>query len=262
MRLAGYTPASAEETLFWALAACVDLNGPHKAQKFLDEHVGEFPNAPGYEGERALARWSLRQEAADQAMAMIQAYWAWSQNHRVMAPREGNLDVTEQVREHMNMLLHLFMENSPQRATLLAAGEAWAEAQASLDRESLVAEISTPVGMLLVRSADKFVNHLYGPEGAMVLAYNPERGTVTLSREGDRVPMDCCAVMQAVFGPGAGGHAGIAGSPRDMQILASGLRLAVYKVCLQLGTTLCSCGALCSAMEAHTPYTGNGEYCG
>lgn len=46
------------------------------------------------------------------------------------------------------------------------------------------------------------------------MAFNTKSGSVTLSFAEKDDPRDACEIMQKVFGPEAGGHKGIAGSPR------------------------------------------------
>jgi hypothetical protein len=49
-----------------------------------------------------------------------------------------------------------------------------------------------------------------------VVGYNTQTKAITLSFESDeaRAGLSACDIMQELFGPLAGGHAGIAGTPR------------------------------------------------
>ena len=96
----------------------------------------------------------------------------------------------------------------------MSAGRAWAAKNEALERETLVSEYGN--GAVLLRSSDKFVNHLYGPTAAAVVGYNTKVGSITVSfsDEDARKGLSACDILQEVYGPLAGGHAGIAGTPR------------------------------------------------
>lgn len=169
---------------FWTLAAFVDVNGPHK----------------------------LGQASADPAdIARLYAFWAWSQANRCMAPRDGSVaDVTEQVMSAIVVIERICANDTD----LFADGEQFRSAEEALNKRSFV-EMSAGVA---VRVAEVFVNHLYvTPEGATakaVVAFNTLTGGITVSLA-DSIPgVSACANMQRLFGKEAGGHAGIAGSPR------------------------------------------------
>jgi len=66
---------------FWLLAAFVDVNGPHRVEKFC---------------------------AAVTDIRRLQAYWAWARDHRVYAPRDGTVaDVTDELLEHCSTVKQL-----------------------------------------------------------------------------------------------------------------------------------------------------------
>ena len=72
---------------------------------------------------------------------------------------------------------------------------------------------------IIVRSSNPFVNHLYKHNDILadiIIAKNTATGSVTMSRRDDSITINCCSVMQVVYGSQAGGHAGIAGSPRNV----------------------------------------------
>lgn len=169
---------------FWELAAFVDINGPHK----------------------------LTQSGADEAdIAALYAYWAWSQDNR--GPRRENdkvHDVTLEVRLHLDAVEKILAGHTE----LLAAGEEFRKAGEALNEESFVERC----GGVIVRVSPAFTNHLYTtPSGEVceaVVAFNTKSGSITLSFAEADDPRNACEIMQAVFGPEAGGHKGIAGSPR------------------------------------------------
>jgi hypothetical protein len=72
-------------------------------------------------------------------------------------------------------------------------------------------------------NANDFVNHLYtapnGFVGGTVVAWNKATGSITISRsEPSPGILSCREIVQDLWGPEAGGHAGIAGSPRGRRM--------------------------------------------
>lgn len=178
---------------FWQLAEFIDLNGPHKLHEA----------TPSVEDERRL--W---------------AYWAFSQTHRVYAPRDGStLDVTDQVLEHAATVQHII--NGDQ--ILLEAGDEHRNQEAQLNRDSFLRWDGNHV---IVRKSNKFVNHLYcAPDGRIATAcvnLNPgpdfSGGAITVSLADPIPSVDCGKLLKELFGPQAGGHAGIGGSPRGKEM--------------------------------------------
>jgi len=184
----------ASDDAFWGLAAFVDVNGPHRIM----------------EAGTSLAEVDL-----------IYSYWAWAKDHRVFAPRDGSVaDVTEQVMEHIEMLGNLLNYGTTEdRNALIDAGMSFRAEEAVLNRDSLHGIVTTPKGKVALRSAPAFTNHLYtsidGIVCDAVLALKEDVKSLTLSFSGDQG--NACEIMQEVFGPEAGGHAGIAGTPRDKE---------------------------------------------
>lgn len=181
---------------FWALAALVDVTGPHNPE------VRKHPNYPD-----------------------LLAYWAWSQRLENRAPLVGTgggvLDVTALVGRCLNAVEQIFQEDP--HGPLHQAGQDFKDYEAQLAEESLVAVVPKGDISVAIRSSEHFVNHLYTLASGMVVgaivAYNTEKKSVTLSFK------DCAArgkrnaadIMRRVFGPEAGGHPGIAGSPRGQE---------------------------------------------
>ncbi len=174
---------------FWALAEFVDLNGPHKL------------------GSSGASSVDLRR---------LNAYWAFSQANKVFAPRDGSVaDVTAQVMKHVDAVNAILGGNE----VMLRAGDRFAEGEDVLNRESFVSFADG----IIVRQSKRFVNHLYvAPDGRVaraVVTHNPSEsdlsgGAVTLSLA-DPIPgVNCGEILKSCFGPEAGGHAGIGGSPR------------------------------------------------
>lgn len=181
---------------FWGLAGFVDVRGPHRI------------------GETA---------AKLDDLEALHAFWAWSNDNRFDVPRDGSVvDCTEYVMRVRGILLDIFGElrAKPGGGSLIQAGRDAQAAQAELNRASFLDEN----GGVILRSSGEFVNHLYAtPDGKAaraVVAFNPEKGTVTVSlADASAEDVNCREFVQRLWGPLAGGHAGIAGSPRELQML-------------------------------------------
>lgn len=168
---------------FWNLAEFVDVSGPHKLK-----------NA----------------NASDIDLCVLYAFWAWSQENRLDRATQLT-DITDYVIKAMDALYACLELDS----VMIEAGRKFRAKEEALNKSSLV----KVVGTVAVRRAETFVNHLYttveGVECETVLTLNTKFKSITLSSSDGQV--DCCAVMQKVFGPDAGGHKGIAGSPRGIE---------------------------------------------
>jgi hypothetical protein len=168
---------------FWNLSEFVDVSGPHK----------------------------LKNSGADASdLDRLYAFWAWSQANRL--PRATELtDITEYVINAIHALQRIMNLD----AEMIEDGRAFKASEEALNKSSLVKVVNN----VALRKAGSFVNHLYttvdGVECDLVLTLNTKFKSITLSSaQGD---VDCCATMQKVFGPDAGGHKGIAGSPRGVE---------------------------------------------
>jgi hypothetical protein len=199
MAVLGIKPETPE---FWETAAFVDLNGAHKLEQ-----------CP-----------SLTPKIREQ----LQAFWAWSESNRLFPPRDGTaLDVTEFFETAFDIITRLLNDDTE----LLQAGREWAAAKKRLDAESIIQERSSGV---IVREHSTFVNHLYRESGIAVVALNSTHGSVTVSLA-DPIPgVSCREVVQSLWGPEAGGHDGIAGSPRGRVMTNIDLKNAADAVELAL----------------------------
>jgi hypothetical protein len=185
---------------FWELAEFVDVRGPHR--------LGEAG-------------------ASEADLARLHAFWAWSADHRVFPPRDGSAsDVTADV-EAAEVALNAILGGD---ADLLAAGTAFKAAGEALNEASFI-EI---VGGVLLRQHEGFVNHIYatpdGVAGKAVVGFNPATGAVTVSFADTPPAGGAVKIVQELWGPLAGGHAGIAGSPRGETLTLDDARRAVEAV--------------------------------
>jgi hypothetical protein len=178
---------------FWNLAEYVDVTGPHKV-------LGSG------------AEWSN--------VRKLYAYWAHAKGAKWL-PRDVVSDITDLVRDTRGVLAKILAGNGD----LLRAGDAFRLAGEELNSASFV-RLS---GNVVERSSDQFVNHLYLLPRAFsprttaraVVALNTKTGAVTLSLEGPTFGVSCRDIAQKLWGPEAGGHDGIAGSPRERTMTAA-----------------------------------------
>jgi len=226
-------PTGPVAAAFWALAEWVDLNGPHRIEAGRPAARRAASMAGPDRGDAPVER------VVDEAFDAIRAFWAWSQANR--GPRFGAelTDVTDWVRAASTMFDDLFSTN--RRYALLEAGRAFAKAEAALRERSLVERR----GAIVLRSAPTFINHLYDDApGAAVVGFNETTGAVTVSfADGAASPISAIELVQALWGPLAGGHHGIAGSPRVDRLTLDDARVAFEAVCRRALVAVCgACG--------------------
>jgi len=175
---------------FWKASAFVDTNGPHR--------VAEVTPVGGT------------------THLLLASFWAWSKENRLFAPRDGSeLDCTDFFKNAITTLQSILKNEE------VEAGEAFLEEETALCAESYREERTTESGLRAVlRSAESFVNHLYYREDLspadIVVSFNEKFKSVTISASDEQI--NCREVVQAAFGPLAGGHLGIAGSPREEEM--------------------------------------------
>ena len=196
MAVMGIKPHAPE---FWETAAAVDIQGVHKL-------------------------FEITRDA--NVISELNAFWAFSESHRVFPPRDGTVaDVTSEFTEFFEAIAQILDGD----AELLEAGRKWAAKAAELDESSFVKEED---GVLL-RSAESFVNHLYRPTAEVVVAFNTTHKSVTISTANPVYGVNCCDIVQGLWGKEAGGHVGIAGSPRGREMTfadAEAAWMAVRKI--------------------------------
>jgi len=197
-----------ERSAFWALAEWVDVRGPHR----------------------------LAQSAAfEDDLRRLRAFWAWSKAEVPRHPRDAVTEVTAVVQQAGEALRRILADDTE----LLAAGEALRMAEAELNRRTFLGRRG-PVVVRESQAARDFCNHLYaapndGEVALAVCAYCEETGAVTISLCEPVPGISCRELVQELWGPEAGGHDGIAGSPRGLDVGAEGLERAVRLVLDRLG---------------------------
>jgi len=219
MAVLGIRPTNPMATAFWRVAAYVDVNGVHKLDRF---------------------PWLDLPYSRETVMDMLHAYYAWSEKNRIYAPRDGSaLDITEKVMDGVKVWT-AFLNSHPGYQNyeyLVEGGKAFAFREGTLNAMSLKAMIVR--GGVLFRASDRFVNHLYTVNGATfvaraVVGYNTETKAITVSVSDPLPGFSCREYVQSAWGAGAGGHDGIAGSPRDRQFSYDEAEAVAYDLSAEL----------------------------
>lgn len=185
-----YEASIAEFRQFWELAEVCDVTGPHK----VDRKHPDFPR--------------------------LAAWWAWSRDNLTRHSRDQIHDVTAEVYLAVAVLRRILEGNEE----LLAAGQELLKDEEALNGASFCSMSTFEIGSqhpVLVREHENFVNHLYRWHDrvcAVVVAFNTEQKTITISKAGPEVPINCRQLVQDLWGPLAGGHEGIAGGPRGVEM--------------------------------------------
>lgn len=221
LRLAGYVPTGVVERAFWMLAGLLDLRGFHclsQCVRDVDDQL-RSKNDPTAK--------------MDIVVHMINAYHAWAEKNRVFPPRDGSaMSVTEQVVKATTALQKIFASDE----ALMNDGIAFAAREAELNNSSYMYTETSANGCAVVvrHSKEGFTNHLYtDPSGEVcqvVIALRDDFGSITVSRAADDVPLNCQDIVQALWGSEAGGHDGIAGSPRGDKMTLKDIRKATQAV--------------------------------
>lgn len=195
---------ASEHDEFWGLAAFLDVNGAHKM---------------------ALAG------ASQEDIQRIYGWMAYSKSIPRL-PLNVLTDATELVLGCIPVLRALFSDD----AKLLEVGRAFREEQRKLNEDSFrfMTEDDASIIVRVAPGPRDFVNHLYeAPDGSLgvaVVAHNKHVGTITVSLESPIPGVSCRDVVQSLWGELAGGHAGIAASPRGQVMDEFDVDTAVLKL--------------------------------
>jgi len=175
---------------FWALAEFVDVNGAHRL---------------------------VHAQASEEDVRRLYAWWAYAKSMPRVA-RDQVTDVTDMLTAAGDALARIFEGDE----ALLTAGEAFRAEEAALNARTFVGMNELSIVTRVAHKASDFVNHLYttpqGRVGRTVVAWNTAHGSITVSSAEPCPELSCRDMVQELWGPEAGGHEGIAGSPRGRQM--------------------------------------------
>ena len=184
---------AAENQSFWDLAQFVDLNGAHK----------------------------LGQSGANETdLARLYAFWAWKQANVERMSRDEITDVTALVHAAGDTIAQILTGNE----SLIEKGSEMRTAQDKLNADTFVradGRVAVRLTSFTPEDGLGFCNHLYtegdddGTAFAAVASYAKDAKSITISLADAVEGVSCRDIMQDLFGPEAGGHDGIAGTPRE-----------------------------------------------
>ena len=182
-----------EDPAFWEAAEFIDLNGPH--------HIHELDQAE---------------------QDKLNAFYAWEQKLREFSenkgryPRDTITDVTRDVADRKRGLEAILDERHPDHDVLIEAGRIWEERSTAEIESKLVAEDR---GLREFSTDGVFCAAAYyspGYETVMpaTITFNERFNAITVAFEDGGKKISAKEFVQSLWGPEAGGHDGIAGSPR------------------------------------------------
>ena len=176
----GQKPA---DVSFWEGAALIDVRGPHHAHQ-LDLHTRE----------------------------KLQAYWAWNASR----PREERITVATNVTDKVMEAAAVINRIVNHDLELLEAGRVWAEEVQAATEACLLQEDET---VRVFRTDRVFCSaSYYSPSNGTVakatVTFNTKFDAITVAFEDGGKEFSARDLVQKLWGAAAGGHAGIAGSPR------------------------------------------------
>jgi len=183
---------------FWEAAEYIDLNGPHHIYKF-SQSIKDYFNA----------------------------YWAWSQTQgRVSMPKEIT-DVTKTILKH-GSVIRLILDNNQE---LIENGKKWAvEIQQKV--ENCLIEENENYRLFAtddVFCASSYFSPTLNTVIPITVTFNTRFKAITIATC-ETTKFNCREIVQSLWGDKAGGHSGIAGSPRGKNMTLQDLSKAVRKV--------------------------------
>ena len=180
-----------EHGSFWELVSFLDKNGLHQI---------EGAKASNFDKEK------------------LYAFLAWFTTDVPKFPRDKLSDITDTIIEAGEVLVKILVQESQ---VWLDRGAAFREARKELNAKTY----STQEENVLVRVTDDelgFCNDLYedmtGNPQKAVVTYNKDAGSITISVSDASANVNCRDIVQSLWGEEAGGHPGIAGSPRGQHM--------------------------------------------
>jgi len=187
------------------IIACLDLLGK---SNLVSDGLREISGFVDVNGPHRLNDLNLSEEDIDK----IHAWWA-REEAMERKPRDKVSDVTSDILKAGELLSKIEAKD----AELIGKGRDLKKQNSQLEKDSFI----KIVGDVIVRKADQFVNHLYNHDKKVykgVAAMNTKHGSVTISLERPIPGVSCQKIVQDLWGPEAGGHGGIAGSPRGQSM--------------------------------------------
>ena len=175
-----------QDDAFWEAAAYIDLNGPHRIN-----NVG------------------------NREASMLQAYWAWTEDNP--SPRYSEpIDVTETITKNAEAINCIIAQDK----AMLERGQEWAKQNQENTEKFLVREdenMRVFISDGIFCSANYWSPHMQKYSKSTIVL-DQKNGSITFGLEDNGKTISARETVQAFWGPEAGGHPGIAGSPRGMKL--------------------------------------------
>lgn len=183
LALMGLKPQSDE---FWQAIGFVDVNGPHNTYQL-----------------------------TEQQQTMLQAFWAW--NNTLPRVRYTEVtDVTQQVLDNVSIIQQI-INMDPE---LIEAGEQWQKETTEAVESRLVAETDKVRAFRTdgVFCAASYFSQNLGVVVPATVSLNTKFRAITIAFEDGGKCHSAKDIVQELWGSEAGGHSGIAGSPRGWDL--------------------------------------------
>lgn len=167
-------------------------------------------------------------ELADTVQRQLNAIYAWQDTHRLERSVEVR-DVTEFIEMYGEMVCQV-VEKSEE---LLLAGEVW-QREARERTEHCLAEETENLRIFEVPDetfcSAAYYSFKYQKTAKATLVYNRKKKSITLAFEDGGKEYSAKQIVQELWGDLAGGHRGIAGSPRGREMAEQDWKKAKEKM--------------------------------
>ena len=188
------------------IVACLDLMGLGK------EVSDKFRSVAGYVDVNGVHKLDDMDNISDEDKDQIHAWWAFSKTLGRETPKEVK-DVTGEVKRAGDYISKIMSGDNE----AMEGGKKFKKDSEKLESDSFV----KAVGEVIIRKSPEFVSHLYRHGGKFykgVVSLNTKTGAITVALESKIPGTSCKDIVQQLWGPEAGGHDGIAGSPRGKEM--------------------------------------------
>ena len=196
-----------EDPEFWRAAEYVDLHGPH--------HIHRFPK-----------------EIQDKFNAFYAAEFALRDKEGRINGREIK-DITKDAEKREEAVKAICIEQHPEHERYISRGKQWAKERADAAEKQAVADTQNVRVFMTngVSTAAAYYSEKDKEIKPATVTYNAKFGTITIALEdGGKSGVSAMRIAREIWGEGAGGKDGIAGSPHGMEMTENDLVRAVSEV--------------------------------
>ena len=195
-----------EDPEFWKAAEFIDVNGPH--------HIHELP------------------ERVQDKLNAFYAYVADVRSRYNIGRHTEAVEVTGQVKDYGAALEKIVDERAPEHAAMIERGREWQRETTKAVEDCLVQETDT---VRVFSTNGPFCGGAYYSPARQkiipaVITYNERFKSISLSFADGGRAHSAKKIVQELWGPGAGGRDGIAGSPRGQEMTMDDLTAVFGKV--------------------------------